>query len=1388
MKYFLHLRIILSLILMMPLSLKVFSQDNISFTHIHKGLSQKTVSTILRDQDGFMWFGTRYGLNKYDGKQFYSYIHAPENVHSISSNNVRSMVMDSLGNFWIAAEAEGLDYFDTKKDIFINFNHDANNPNSLSEKNTSTVFIDKNHQLWVGTENKGLNLYSAQSQSFKHYLHDEHEPKSISHNHIMDIEEDHLGNLWVATLGGGLNLFNPKDNSFLSLSRSNGLLSNDFIFSLGKSKTGLWIGSEKGLYHLSIGEGLTDVIIKEIDCVQKGLLQELQSYTILSVVEDELDHVWIGTENGGLYLYDQKTKNLRVFTSDKGDNDRLASNSIWSLFVDKSNTLWVGTFNNGVNKYDRYQRKFKHIFRKKDIKNTLSYNTISSFAQDEKGNLWIGTDGGGLNYYNEKTGAYTYFKHDKKRALSLVSDAVLNLLIDKEGDLWIATWQGGLSKKIKGKDAFIHYPLNGFKDESKKDDYAYFLMEDQNENIWVSMFRGGVGIFDKKTESFRTLEVSDTDALAISSSKNRVIHQTDDGVIWLGTEGSGLDKLILDENYKIIEKTNYEYRVADSLSMNHNTVTTIHEDRNGDLWIGTFGGGINILDRKTETFSYITSKTGLTGNVILGIESDHDGGTWVTTSQGLNLIHPNGKIEVFDTEDGVQDAEYVKNASFVSPDGELFFGGINGFNRFYPKDINRNKEIPEVLLTGFSVSDNADLNFKNGRLLSDIYPESRIVLDHNQNDFEFDFSVLNYSQPSQNQYAYMLYPYNTEWIHVQPNDRINYTNVPPGEYEFRVKGANNDGVWNEEGSLIYVFIDKPWWETNLAYFCYFGLFLFALFMVRRTTLARERLKNRLEIEHFELEKLHEMDEIKSRFFANISHEFRTPLTLIIDPIKALLSNNYQGDVDNLYQIMLKNAERLLHLINELLELSKLESGNMKLQVGEHNIISFLKPIAYSFTSYAERKCIDFKCEFETKTLNVFFEKEKIEKVVTNLLSNAFKYTPEYGQILFRITDTEDSVEIIVKDTGVGIAEEHLQYVFNRFYQVNDKKYQGTGIGLALTKELVELHGGKILVESTLNEGTQFTISLRKGDAHFTSDEIDERLSVDKDSFSYSPTKNNALDTKQKEKRKVPAVANKSSKTILIAEDNEDLRSFIKNYLSTSYKILEAENGVEALKLAQMHFPDLIITDIMMPEMNGYELGKAIKSDEKTSHIPMIMLTAKASQESEIQGLELGADYYITKPFNPQLLELRIQNLLNTRKLIREKLMQGSSEELSPKIVQLVSRDEQFLKKILACVEENIANSDFSVNDLCKESGLSRTQLYRKLKGLVGQSANEFIRSIRMKRAAQLLEQNQMTIAEVTYQVGFNDLQYFRDCFKKQFGVNPSEYLESLDKKQLKTSV
>jgi signal transduction histidine kinase/DNA-binding response OmpR family regulator len=825
---------------------------------------------------------------------------------------------------------------------------------------------------------------------------------------------------------------------------------------------------------------------------------------------------------------------------------------------------------------------------------------------------------------------------------------------------------------------------------------------------------------------------------------------------------------------------------------------------------------LNKFDRETEQFIHYTEKDGLPNDVINGILEDMQGNLWLSTNNGLSKFDPETtSFRNYDVNDGLQSNQFNHGAYCRNTNGEMFFGGTNGFNAFHPDSIKDNPYIPNIVITDFQI-------FNESVVINNIdVPESKneyslpkhistleeIELTYKENAFSFEFAALDYRSPQKNRYAYMMEGFENDWNYTNSKRRfVTYTNLDPGSYVFKVKGTNNDQIWNEEGTSIKIIITPPWWKTTWAYSAYVLLFFLTLYSLRKYDMKRQRLKHDLELEHIHAEKLEELNRIKSRFFANISHEFRTPLTLITGPVKQMLLGEFRGNLKEQYRMILRNGHRLLRLVNQLLDFSRLESGGMKLQVALINVIKYIKGLVLSFSSLAERNKITLKFDSEVESIMGYFDRDKLEKIISNLLSNAFKFTPKQGKIEVRIrvhkafsdkinntflTDhnvslqqspfkilNSDFVNITISNTGPGIPQDQMNKIFDRFYQVDDsvtRRQEGSGIGLALTKELVEIHHGKIDLQcsrtgqSTL---TTFTVSLPLTKDHFKPEEIIQE-SILENTKELKAEEIDKVIVEREESGETLLTQKKSAPTLLIVEDNPDVTSYIRSFMEKDYRIVDASNGEVGFKKAIDKVPDLIISDVMMPEKDGFELCQKLKSDQRTSHIPVILLTAKADMDSKIEGLEYGADDYIAKPFEDKELQIRSNNLIEQRRQLRDHFR----KELvfNPAKITVNSIDEQFLDKVNKHIEQHMDDMEYTVEKLSYDIGMSRQHLNRKLHSLTDHSARDFIRSMRLRRAAQLLQKRNDMITQIAYQVGFNNLSYFTKCFRKQFGQSPSQY-------------
>jgi len=1358
-------------------NLTLFKPNDVNFEHltVDDGLSQNSIYCILQDKQGFMWFGTDGGLNKYDGYKFVVYKHDNENPQSISNNTIVSLFEDQLGYLWIGTY-DGLNRFDTKNESFTQFHHDPKIPNSLSSGVVLSIYEDRNEVLWVGTDGGGLNMFDREKEQFIHFINNPMNPNSLSNNQVRSIYEDHFGILWIGTEGGGLNKLDRENKNFTRYqhdARNLHSLSDDEVWVLYEDHNRIfWIGTHGGLNRFN-RENETFTRFQH----DSKKLNSLSDDVVLSIIGDQKGALWIGTNSGGLNKFDREEKKFTHFKHKPQNTKSISANRIRSLFSDRAGVLWIGTDGGGLNKLDEKSEKFVHYKHELNNINSLSANGVRSLFEDRDGILWIGTDWG-LNKFDRENGKFTQYHHDSDNPKSLSSDRIRVIYEDSDGILWIGTNGGGLNKFDRENEFFTHYQHEPNNFNSLSGGVVWSLCEDRFGTLWIGTYIHGLNKFDRKKEKFIHYHWDPDNPTSLSDNLIRTIFEDHNGVLWIGTD-KGLNQF----NPEAGNFTRYQYDPEDPNSLSNNRVRSIFEDDTGILWVGTYGGGLNKFDRENEGFKQFKVRDGLPDDVIYGILNDNHGNLWLSTNNGISKFNvQKTEFRNYDIGDGLQSSEFNGGAFHMSHrTGEMFFGGVNGFNIFHPDDIQDNTFIPPVVFTTFKRYNTNDIAGKP-IVEKGISAKKEIVISYTDNILTFEFAALNYRNSTKNQYAYKLEGFTDNWIHLGNERWITFTNLDPGEYTLHVKGSNNDNVWNEEGTSLKITILSPWWFSNIAYFIYIIFGISMVYFLRRYELNRQGLKHSFEIEHVETEKLKEIDKMKSRFFASISHEFRTPLTLIMGPIQQLLSEKFKGNIKEQYQLILRNSSRLMQLINQLLDISKLEAGKMNLHTKKENIITLLKGLTTSFESLAKQKNIELIFQSEENETLIYYDSDKLEKIFTNLLSNALKFTPQGGKVHVTIkfsktipkSKNEDNfILITVADTGPGISPEIKDKIFDRFFQIENSYKEeniGSGIGLALTKELVELHHGSISVESIPGKGSTFFVKLPVGKLHLKPEEIVNELQNEISSeFDMQQSINSDIEIADK------VSSQKDENIILVVEDNPDMQCFICNQIDHEFQTFTAIHGKEGFTKASECIPDLIITDVMMPEMDGYEFCKKIKMDERTSHIPVIMLTAKALSENKVEGLETGADDYLVKPFDAKELNVRIKNLINQRKKLRERF--GKEIKLQPKDITITSTDEKFMQRVMDIVEINISNPDFSVNMLINEIGLSRMQLHRKLRSLTDQSTNEFIRTIRLKRAALLLKKHSGNISEIAYEVGFNNPAYFSECFKKQFGVLPSDYVQ-----------
>lgn len=1342
----LRMNFVYGLLLMMSINLfsAPTSPTSMRFKRIsvEDGLSQSTVFCILQDTEGFMWFGTRSGgLNRYDGYTFTVYKNNPNDPNSLSNNEVISLFEDHNKQLWVGTRKGGLNKYNPKTESFIQYKQ-SNDSTGLSGSTVNVIFEDSKNQLWIGTSN-GLNLLQN-GIFYKNRI------PGIVNEHITAIDEDEDGNLYI-TDKSGLFVYNKKTNS-TNYYKSNDIneeanSSNYSIPFLVDSKQQKWIGSSVGLSMFTNNNTFTSFgeLAQEIDFPTSEVRQ---------ILEDRKGNLWIGTILG-LYKYDPQNNSISHFQKDENDPLSLSHNSIYSIYEDKSGIIWIGTWGGGVNMLTDKLLKFEKYSHQSHNSKSLSNNVVSSFAEDENG-IWIGTELGGLNYYSYQTKQFNNIQSSPSNPRSLSNNHIKTLLYNSNHFLWVGTYGGGLNKMNVTTGNCEHY-LPGKK--------VFSLCETRDKKIWIGTL-DGLYLFNPENNTLKRYENDPDDPKSLSHNFVSILFLSSNQTLWIGTKEAGLMKY--NENTDDFDR--FKNIANDTSSLLSNYVISINEDSNNNLLIGT-NNGLNIYNPINQTFLEVKIPR-LPDKNINSIECDAQNNYWLATNKGITKYHKGTPVINYDVNDGLQSNEFSRNASFKSKNGRFYFGGINGFNAFSPEIMPINTDTPAIVITHFRISNQiVKAGEKKSPLDLPISTTKEITLTHNQADFSFEFVALNFIAPEKNQYAYKLEGYNDDWIYSGKQRVATYTNIKPGRYVFKIIGSNNDNVWNTKGVSVKIRILPPFWKTPFAYILYVILLFTLLLLLKRLLTYRIEQQNMLDNERLEKQRIEELNQLKLRFFTNVAHEFRTPLTLISGPISQLETNPSNTETQQyLIHIVQNNVKRLLHLVNELMDFRKAENEKLKLRISNSNLSLFTDNLVKCFSQNAEEKniALSYTCVLNEKT-DFWFDKGILDKVLFNLLSNAFKYTPKNGKIMVELKVENDLAIIDVSDTGTGIAEDEINKIFDRFYQVEGKhaNLMGTGIGLAFAKRLIETHNGSIHVISQPNKGSVFTIKLPINKAAYPQHlivETNEENFVKQTPASELHVLHEQTDTTQ----------NNSKQKLLIVEDNDELRSFLSQHFK-AFKVLTAANGKQGLEIAFKEIPDVIISDIMMPEMDGLEMCEKIKNQFVTSHIPVILLSAKTETYQKIEGLETGADVYIEKPFDLAFLEATIKNILAQRKKLRKRY--ANDPNVDVEVNNLSVHDKKFIDKVNQLIKTQVANPDFSVETLANDLGLSRSQLFRKFKAFYEISPSETIRIARLELAKKYILERNFNINEISDRVGFKNTTHFITSFKKHFGITPNEYLK-----------
>jgi len=1318
------------------------------FNHltIKDGLSNSSIICILQDKKGFIWIGTSDGLNKYDGYQISIYKHNPQRENSIGGNFIRCLYEDSGNNLWIGTKGGGLSRMDMTTGRITTFRQ-TNQSNSLSYNDVSGIVEDKNGNLWIAVDRGGLDMYNPCTDTFTNYPL-KYPSGELLNNALTGITLDKHDTIWLSSWGGGVYCFDLKSKTFGIHTQwgKNARIQNIFDIKID-SKGIVWIATgENGIYALDPEKNTC----RQYSCT---------TASVHSTFEDREENLWIATAKGGVNILDTKSGKFTYIVADKNSNNGLLSDQINCIYQDRNGSVWIGT-SAGVNFYNPLISQFGWIRKGQNYSISLSDEEVNALLKDRRNNIWVGSINGIDKISSDRKSIKKCIFQPIVQTQS--SHQFQSFCEAKNGIIWIGSYAKLLLKYDPASNRFSQVEIPSPSQMNVSYRNVYNIYEDWDHTLWLSTELGAVN-YNPSTGVFTPL--FESKRIIYPEEKTHIIYRDRELELWIGTE-AGLRHYSRD--MKIIET----FTQSDSpTSITNNFITAIHEDLEGIFWIGTMGG-LHRFDKKEKKFELIKRPDMDYGDPVFGLCRDKKGILWMTTTTGIIKFNPKDRtFYLYDESDGLQNNGFQRGALFQADDGELLCGGKDGFNTFYPENLKINEQKPSVVITDFQIFNRSVLPTEKGIITKLISETSKIKIKHSQSVISFQFVALNFVSPSKNHYQYKMEGFDHDWISAKPGQRsATYTNLNPGEYTFLVKAANNDGIWNETPASLNIIIQPPFWRTGYAYVLYLIFLCGLIYLLFSYFMIREHDKNNLKIAILEAKQIREIDDMKFNLFTNISHEFRTPLSLILGPLTQIIEKKkYKPEDEDLYMLMLRNSQRLLRLINQLLDFRKIEAGKLELNMKYDDIIRFITDLTSTFIFYAKEKNIQYITTSTIVNSWVNFDPDKLDKILYNLISNAFQYTPEGGKVEVNFSEAIENnkkyIQIQISDTGIGISSEEKEKLFMAFYQGKRRKIlrdEGSGIGLALTKELVNLYHGKIYVESKVEQGTVFTVLLPIYEQKIEK----EVLSV----FDYSPV------IEQNEPELFPETEDISaSNLILIVEDNADMRMYLERILSSQFKILSAKDGEEALRKATEQIPDLIISDIMMPVMDGLELLKMLRKNEYTNHIPVILLTAKSTESSVLAGYKTGADDYIVKPFSEEILKTRIENILSSRKKMWEQYKQSKDMDEYKEKLSESPQKQAFVKKINEIIIEHIADPFFGIETLANELKMSLNQLFRKMKALMDATPYSIILQVRMTRAVQLIKEGNLNISEIAFAVGYQELSNFSRTFKKYYNLSPRDY-------------
>lgn len=1361
----------LSFILFLVLFASILHAERTNYLYsfnsdLNEGISQLSVMDIYQDSKGYLWFATKNGLNRFNGKEYVIYRREDGNEHSLSGNSIASVTEDQEGYLWVGTN-NGLNRIDLNTDRIKRYNSGVD---GLTQSSITKVYSDAAGYLWVGTWG-GLYRFNREEDRFERILLD----NGLEDISVSALFEDSAGRYWIGTRDKGVYLCDNQMNIISHFTREskNMPLNNNNITSIYEdTQKQIWIGSKYGVNKINLRENEVLSFTSENS--------KLSNNTVRCLVEWQ-GKLLVGTFDG-IFALDPESGQIVKVAGYDDINHSLSHYSIYAFCVDHDHTLWVGTFAGGINYLNKFTNRF--VLHRPEDELNIRTGIYGAITYESPSNLWIATEGYGLLNYNYQTNTSHYYLIDPSAHFAFNTNIIKSVFYE-DGYVWCGTTKGEIYKfniRTKTFSLYHKYPV----------EYSiYSIIRDRKGNLWVGGASTEFGLTCFVNDRLVTTFTNNVDE-PFYLSNVRCVLEEEDGVLLLGSTADGL--LRFDTNKKQLTKYSNEATV-ESYRIPNNYISAIVRTKSGEIWVSTYGGGIFQFDKTEHVKRVMTARDGLLDNNICSLVESSDRKLWMSTVNGLIMFDPvGGEVRNYHRHNGIDIREFTLHSGIALPDGNLCFAGSNGFVTFQVAAMDKNENIPSVVLEQLSVNNQPiEVGDESGVLDKVLDSMDTIRLLYNENNFSITYQALNYIYSTQNQYAYKLEGYDTDWNYVGGRNSAFYTNLSPGKYVFHVKGSNNDGVWNEQGRSLTIIVQPPLWRTWYAYLFYIIALAVISYAILHYVNIKRNLEAGLKLKQLEKQKQEEFHEAKIRLFTNFSHELRTPLMLIITPFEELVKRvDIPAELHDKLSIIYKNAQKLLLLVNQLMDLHKNQAGSLDLKVSEGDVCEYIKEIYYAFNQIALTNEVKFSLNCTPKTINAWFDKSLLEKVVFNLLSNAFKYTPSGESVTMEVSEKSwnglgtkqtdglykdenaNYLVLRVKDSGKGIEEGEVDKIFTPFYQIPETSginLSGTGIGLSLVYTIVQLHRGVIYVDNTERSGACFVVILPISRSAFSEDQI-ENIEFDKIS---EVTNTDDISASLPAPEKVEGPKYK----ILLVEDDKDVRSYLKKSLEAEYTVIEAADGVRAYEKVVQDFPDLVLSDIMMPKRDGLELCTLIKNDIRVGHIPVILMTARSMVVHIKEGFQAGADDYIVKPFNMDVLQTRIRSLLASR----EQLKKLYGKRFSPEVmgIEVKSADERFSQKLFDVIEQNISNDKLDVELLCTEIGISRANLYRKLKSITELSPMELIRNKRLEMAAKLLKESEMNVSEIALHLGFNSHSYFSNSFKAFYGCTPTEFVQSKDR-------